>query len=266
MIKDMDMKKKKEYEEQNGIFRNGTDYAVYHISKKEIAVGGLIGALAGAGVIQIFFGLLPFTVIAIPICFCTGAYIYKNMQLNKRKRRLLLQFRDMLESVSSSVGSGRNVNDAFIGAYNDLYAQYGEGAEIVNELGIIKMGINNNISIEAMLQDFAKRSHEENIQNFADVFSVANRRGGNLRQIIFETKNVINDKIMVEQDIQTVISGKKNELNIMMLLPLIVVNQTKAFQNGGTQDMVFSLIIKLIAFAMFVAAYILGRHMMKIEV
>lgn len=260
------MSKKEKYEEYNGLFHNGTDYAVYHMNKKEILLGGLFGGLAGGIVVMIFFGIWQMTVISIPFCIIAGIVIYKRMLLNKRKSRLVIQFRDMLESVSSSLGSGRNVKDAFAGALNDMTAQFGEHAEIVRELAIIKNGIASNINMEVLLQDFARRSHDENVQNFADVFAVANRRGGNIRQIIFETKNVIGDKIMIEQDIQTIISGKKNELNIMMVLPLIVVNQMKSMQGGSAGDMLFYLFIKLIAFFMFAAAYVLGRKMMKIEV
>lgn len=260
------MKKKEKYKENNGLFHNATDYAVYHMKKTEIVVGGLVAALGGAFVFYIFFGIPVLCAVALPFCFLAGVVIYKKILLGKRNTRLILQFRDMLESVSSSLGSGRNVKDAFAGAYGDMVSQYGEDALISRELLIIRKGIANNVSLEALLDDFAVRSHNENIRNFSDVFSVANRRGGNIRQIIFETKNVINDKIMVEQDIQTIISGKKNELNIMMVLPLIIVTQTKSMQGGTSQDWLFDLLIKLIALFMFAAAYAIGHKMMDIRV
>lgn len=260
------MSKKEKYEEYNGLFHNGTDYAVYHMNTKEMILGGLIGGVGGAAVIFIFFGLWILALISVPFCMIGGVWLYRKILLDKRRSRLTIQFRDMLESLSSSLGSGRNVKDAFTGAYADMEAQFGETAEIVKELAIIRSGMANNINIEVLLQDFAKRSHNENVQNFADVFSVANRRGGNIRQIIFETKNVISEKIMIEQDIQTVISGKKNELNIMMVLPLIVVNQMKSMQQDTASGIAFGFLVKLVAFAMFVAAYIIGRKMMKIEV
>lgn len=260
------MGKKEKYEEYNGMFHNGTDYAVYHMNIKEIVTGALAGGLAGGTVVMIFFDVWFLTVLSGPFCAIAGVLIYKTMLLNKRKNRLIIQFRDMLESVSSSLGSGRNVKDAFLGAYTDMCAQFGENAEIADELYIIKTGISSNVNMEALLQDFARRSHDENVQNFADVFSIANRRGGNIRQIVFETKNAISEKIMVEQDIQTVISGEKNELNIMMILPLIVVNQTKAMQGNTPEETAFNLLVKLAAFSMFIAAYMIGRKMMKIEV
>lgn len=260
------MAKKEKYKEFNGMFHNGLDYAVYHMNWKEILVGALAGGAAGGVVIMIFFNIPVFALVSVPVCGVAGVLIYKHILLNKRKNRLVIQFRDMLESVSSSLGSGRNVSDAFMGAHDDMEAQFGENAEIVTELSLIRHGIASNINIEVLLQDFAQRSHDENVQNFADVFSVANRRGGNIRQIIYETKNVISEKIMVEQDIQTLISGKKNELNIMMVLPLVVVNQTRAMQGNGAGDEVVGFLVRLAAFAMFVVAYIVGKKMMKIEV
>ncbi len=260
------MVKKEKYVEYDGLFHNATDYAVYHMSTKEKMLGGIIGTLVGGMVVFVFFGSAMLAVLALPSCFVGGIIVYRNILLNKRKMQLVVQFRDMLESVSASLGSGRNVKDAFNASYADLKAQYGDNAVIVKELGIIGAGLTNNVGLELLLQDFAKRSHNENVQNFADVFSVANKRGGNIRQIIFETKNVINEKIMVEQDIQTLISGKKNELNIMMLLPLIVVNQMKSMQGGGAEDVLFGYLIKVVAFFLFIVAYVVGRKMMKIEV
>ncbi len=260
------MGKKEKYVEYDGLFHNATDYAVYHMSMKEKLLGGIVGTLAGGTVVFVFFGSVILAVLSLPLCFVGGIIVYRNMLLNKRNTQLVVQFRDMLESVSASLGSGRNVKDAFNSSYTDLKAQYGDNAVIVKELRIIGAGITNNVGLELLLQDFAKRSHNENVQNFADVFSVANKRGGNIRQIIFETKNVINEKIMVEQDIQTLISGKKNELNIMMVLPLIVVNQTKSMQGGGADDVLFGYLIKVVAFLLFIVAYVVGRKMMKIEV
>ena len=258
--------KKEKYREYNGLFGDAIDYKVYHMTIKEIVLGAMAGAGIGAVVIMIFFNLFILTLLAIPFCGAAGILILKNMLLENRKKKLLFQFRDMLESISASFGSGQNVSNAFQSALKDMQTQYGDSAYIVEELKIINHGILSNIRIEELLLDFAKRSHNENIQSFADVFTVANKRGGDIRQVIFETKNVINEKIMVEQDIQTLISGKKNELNIMMLLPLIVVNQTKAMQGNAAEDVALNFIIKLAAFGMFAIAYVIGQKMMKIEV
>ena len=260
------MKRKEKKEEYTGLFHNADDYGIYHMTAQQRILGFVVGMIAGAVVFQIFFGLWIFSIIAAAGCGIVGILAYKNILHKKRNALLLLEFRDMLESISTSLGSGKNTTQAFSDARSDMKNQYGEQTDIVKELDIILSGLESNVTAEVLLKDFAKRSHNENIQNFADVFSVANRTGGNIRQIVYETKNVINDKINVEQEIQTLISGKKNELNIMMVLPLIVVTQVKSMQASDTTgDMLFNFIVRLVALGMFVLAYIIGKRLMKIE-
>jgi len=260
------MKRKEKKEEYTGLFHNADDYGIYHMTAQQRILGFVVGMIAGAVVFQIFFGLWIFSILAAAGCGIVGILAYKSILHKKRNALLLLEFRDMLESISTSLGSGKNTTQAFSDARSDMKNQYGEQTDIVKELDIILSGLESNVTAEVLLKDFAKRSHNENIQNFADVFSVANRTGGNIRQIVYETKNVINDKINVEQEIQTLISGKKNELNIMMVLPLIVVTQVKSMQASDTTgDMLFNFIVRLVALGMFVLAYIIGKRLMKIE-
>lgn len=260
------MKRKEKKEEYTGLFHNADDYGIYHMTAQQKILGFVVGMIAGAVVFQIFFGLWIFSILAAAGCGIVGILAYKSILHKKRNALLLLEFRDMLESISTSLGSGKNTTQAFSDARSDMKNQYGEQTDIVKELDIILSGLESNVTAEVLLKDFAKRSHNENIQNFADVFSVANRTGGNIRQIVYETKNVINDKITVEQEIQTLISGKKNELNIMMILPLIVVTQVKSMQASDTTgDMLFNFIVRLVALGMFVLAYIIGKRLMKIE-
>lgn len=261
----MDLGRKK-IEEYTGLFHNAADYGIYHMTVSERIIGFAVGAVTGLAVFQIFFALWMFSFAAACLTGIAGIMIYGRMLHQKRNALLLIQFRDMLESISTSLGGGKNTTQAFADARTDMMTQYGANADIVKELNIITAGLESNITAEVLLQDFAKRAHNENIQNFADVFLVANRMGGNVRQIVFETKNVINDKISVEQEIQTLISGKKNELNIMMVLPLIVVTQVKSMQGAATQaDFIFNFAVRLLALGLFVLAYVIGQKMMRIE-
>ena len=115
----------------------------------------------------------------------------------------------------------------------------------------------DNILIEDLLTDFGIRSDNEDIISFGDVFRVANRQGGNLKQIIYETKSIISQKIDIEMEIETVISGNKNELNIMMVMPLVIVTTTKGFINNG-EFSVTNFVVKIVALIMFVLAYLVG--------
>lgn len=145
---------------------------------------------------------------------------------------------------------------------------YGENADIVRELKIILMGINSNINIETLLEDFADRSELKDIRSFADVFEVSVKQGGNIKDIISATRDIINDKIEIEMEISTLLSGNKNELNIMMIMPLIIIVSMEGLgsEMTVTGNSPLNILIKIISLGMFAGAYILGRKITTIKI
>ncbi len=255
---------KKEKEVNIGVFGDAIDYHVYYMSFGDKLVGFLLGALIAGAVLQIFFGILILSAIGCVLGGLAGIKIYCGVLKRKRDRNLKIQFRDMLESLSTSLGSGKNVKDSFEETYSDLCSQYGDSSLIARECYLINTGIANGVNIETMLSDFAKRSNNEDIESFSEIFEVANRAGGNIKNIVYETKNMISDRLDVELELETMVSGKKNELNIMIIMPLIVVTMIKGLGTSGTAMTVFAS--KLIALCIFVAAYALGKKMTDIKV
>jgi len=258
-------KKKEQRDELFGAYGKSTDYLFYHMSFMEKLTGYLAGVMAGTVCMYIMFDIMWFAVITgIGIGFA-GIKIYHSMLMKKRSKVLRMQFKDMLESLSTSLGTGRNITDAMEDARKDMANQYGEASYITNELDTIISGIRNGILIEDLLTDFGIRSGNEDIISFGNVFYVANRQGGNLKQIIYETKSIISQKIDIEMEIETVISGNKNELNIMMVMPLVIVTATKNFVNNGEFSLT-NFAVKIIALIMFVFAYIVGVKIMEVKV
>jgi tight adherence protein B len=255
--------KKKEVEINKGLFGNAIDYSVYHLSRKESIIGFLVGYLIGFIALQIFFRNVIVSLVIGIVPGLLGIKLNQNRLLEKRKDVLLVQFKDLLESLCTSLGSGRNTIDAFSDSYRDLLNQYGKDSYIVQEVVIIIAGVKNNYTLEQMLMDFAVRSHMEDIQSFADVFEVTNRLGGNIVQVIDETRNIIVDKVNIQLEIATLISGKKNELNIMIVLPFIVVSQLGSF--SGSVDFI-GILSRIVALLMFAGAYALGQKMINIKI
>ncbi|MDE6919522.1 MAG: kinase, partial [Lachnospiraceae bacterium] len=78
----------------------------------------------------------------------------------------------------------------------------------------------------------------------------------------------INDKIEIELEIQTIIAGNKNELNIMMVMPLIILVSLGGMGSDMTaaSNTRENVVVKLIALGMFYLAYQLGRKYTDIKV
>ncbi|MDL2301686.1 hypothetical protein LJC58_04940 [Lachnospiraceae bacterium OttesenSCG-928-D06] len=185
--------------------------------------------------------------------------------IEKRKNTLTLQFKEMLQSVKSSLGS-ESVHDAFIKAKEDLAVQFPEEAYIMQELNLIIQGTILKARLEDLLEDFARRSGVEDIQNFATIFKTCYRRGGNMQEIVGKSITIINEKIEVCMDIETMVAGQKNEQNILLVLPIVFVVMLKAM--GGMVDLesAAGIISMTIAIAIFLSAYAISRKIMKIEV
>lgn len=151
-------------------------------------------------------------------------FVFEYRELKKRKsdnqkRELTLQFKNMMEALVTSLNAGYSLEHAFYDARRDLSLIYEKNAAIFKELDLIIAKLKVNIPIENLLMDFGKRSGIEDIHNFAQVVMVAKKSGGNLIRIIQKTVNNITDKIQVEEEIKTMISAKKLEQKIMMIMP-----------------------------------------------
>ena len=222
----------------------------------------------GALVFYLFFRNGIVTALAAAAAAVLAQGIYQESRLNRRKKELLLQFKDLLESLTSSYATGKNTLDSFKDAWNDLEQIYGEQADITRELAIIVTGMESNINVEDLLTNFAQRSGLEDVASFADVFRVSLRQGANIQNIIASTRDVINDKIEIELEIQTIIAGNKNELNIMMVMPLIILVSLGGMGSDMTaaSNTRENVVVKLIALGMFYLAYQLGRKYTDIKV
>lgn len=243
------------------------DYNTYSLSPAETITGFVIGMIAGVLAVYIMFGKIIVSVVVGLAVGVVAVSVYKKHLINKRKKAILLQFRDMLDSLSNSFSAGKNTIGAFTDAYADLKMTYGEKAPIVNELVIILKGLYNNFTIEDLLKNMAVRCGIEDINSFAETFAVCNRMGGNLKKIVSESKDIINDKIEIEMEIQTTIASNKNEINILCVMPFVIISLMKLMGvDTATGNTPINVTVKIIAVAMFITAYILGRKIADIKV
>lgn len=261
------------------------NYHVYYMSTVEKIAYFILAFAAGAAIGYLFYGgigkdeygdptTLTYvlnTVIMVGCGMVAGKLFLpvRNQQiLNSRQKKLRTQFRDMLEALSTSLGSGDNVQDSFRNAYGDLENQYEEGAFILHELKIINNGVVNGVNIEELISDFGRRSACPDIEDFAGVFEVCYRRGGNIRETIRNTCQIIVDKMSVAQEIETTVTGSKNEQYVMLVMPIGLVAMIKVSSADFAANFVTpsGIISTTIAIALFIASYFVGRKLLDIKV
>ena len=261
-----------------------TNYSVYKMSKKQKMIYSLIGIAIGVVIGYIFFGGLfknesgesPFaTLVSNVIVFVIGGFFgrkffmqYKLDSLKeKRINDLKLQFRDFLSALSNSMSSGMNVTDALNVAYEELCVQYSNQSYIAIEVLEMINGINNNIPIEDTLISFGQRSGVDDISNFGTVFNICYRTGGNMKVIVRRTFDIISEKMMINEEIETKITSNKMQLKVMMVIPIIITIMLKTMSTEFSRSLSSPLgvFMTLIAVICFVGAYKFGNKIMNIE-
>lgn len=259
-------KKKVNVPEQPKLFSDSIDYRVYRLKPVELAGCVAVGALGGFLLGEIFYGMLPVCIVLALVCAIAAVPLWKRIQMGRRSKALKVQFRDMLESVATSIGAGQNITDSFVSAYGDMRMQYSDDAYIVKELRNIVGGMNNNMAIEDLLNDFGNRSGLEDAQSFASVFETTYRKGGDIKEVVKSTYNLINEKTEVDLEIQTMMASANAELNMMLFMPVVIILMLR-FMGGGisNQGSMVSVISTTVALVIFAVSYLVGKKIMNIK-
>lgn len=260
-------KDKSKYIPIRGLIGTAADYNIYIPSNREKVLWFLIGLAASAAVLYIFYESVIVSLIVGAVCGVVFVPLQTKRTIKKRKQKLTMQFRELLDALSSSVAAGKNIQDAFQGAVEDLAIQFTKDSDIVRELEIICAGMYNNIPIEELLTNFAQRSGVEDIANFANVFATCYRKGGNINSVIKNTAEIIGDKIEIKMELETMVAGQKNEMNIMLVMPLLFIIVMKSM-GGGLIDLSSpkGILSVTAALAIFIVAYFVGQWITDIKI
>lgn len=261
------------------------NYKVYYMNGAETILYFLIGFVVGAAVGYLFYGGLakdaygePTTATHVLNLLISGAAgiaagcaflpIRTDMILKTRTKKLKSQFRDMLEAFNTSLGAGKNVTDSFHSVYDDLKVQYEEDAYILKELEVILSCMSNNVDLEVPLLDFGVRSGVDDIASFANVFKICYHKGGNIKDTIRNTHEILSDKMEIAEEIETIVSGARSEQYLMLIMPILLIGMIKMMSadfaaNFATPSGIMATTIGIV---MFVTAYLVGRAVLNIKV
>ena len=196
----------------------------------------LVGAIIqGMGIIGLF-GYFFYRSWLITIMMSPLLYfylIYKGRTANeKRNKALILQFKEMLNSVNSSIQAGYSIENAFIEAEKDLKQLFGSDSKIVKEISLIKKGLENNCDVIELITNLAERTGIEEIESFAEILSVGIRSGGNISGNMESFVRVIEEKAGVMQEIDTMVSARRFEQKIMNVIPFVIIFYVELTNKG----------------------------------
>jgi len=181
-----------------------------------------------AGAIIFLLAYLFYRSIIIALLFTPASLFYPSFRDKRtealRKEEISVQFKDMLYSLSSSMSAGRTFESALKDVRRDLRVLYpGNESSIMTEVDIMIRKLECNEPVESVVMDFADRMESEDIRNFAEVLKIGKRTGANLLEVIKNTTSIINDKLEIRHEIDTMLAERKFEQKILNIIPIAMI-------------------------------------------
>ena len=199
-----------------------TDYKSYRFSTQEFVMYFLSSGLFMAAVSWLFYDSVLAWLLLMPV----AAYFLKDKERYaclKRKRKLEVEFREVILSAASNLQAGYSIENAF----------------------------------------------QEDIRDFADIFQIAKRGGGDLRGIITNTAQIIGGKQEIRREIETVVSEKRFEQQIMRCIPFFIIFYISLTTKGYFESLyhnLFGWMLMTAALAVYIVACRISDRILHIEI
>ena len=207
-------------------------------------------------------GLIPGLLVAV--------YVFKLQKKSyeeKQRRRILLEFKNMINAMQSSLEASNSIERAIISAGKDMQDLYGDKSEIVKQIKIIEKKLRLNIPLETALAEMAEELDQSEIYDFVEIISTIKRTGGNAVRIIRNTVEKLTDEIELDAELEVMVAAKKYEQQIMVFMPALIVVFLRMTTDGFMAPLYGSplgIIIMSVVLLINVGADLLGRRIVDI--
>lgn len=228
--------------------------------------------LESMGIILILSYLFYQSFWAVFLLLPIGFILYRNEKKQEVKRlkwKLNLQFQDALVGMTSALSAGYSIENSVTQALVDLRCIYNENDLIIQQFEQMEKKIRLNATIEEVFFEFANESSIDDVLNFAWILFTAKRTGGNLLKITRNASSMISERIEVNREIQTVITGKQLESKIMSLVPVGIIFYLKVGCAGFLDPLYGNLpgiMVMSVVLIFYFLAYQLSNEIVKIQV
>lgn len=198
-------------------------------------------------------------------------YALLRVQETVRENRMSmrLHFRDFLNSVHVAVRSGYSLENAVRSGFRDISALYGQADYLVQELETLIRQMEYQVSVEQLFRNLGRRTEIEEIVSFAEMIMVTKRTGGNLGKALGDAWKILSRRMDTEYEIETLIAAKRYEQTIMSLMPAGIILYLRFTFPGFVEQLYGNftgVMVMTGALIMYIAAFALGRRMVRIEV
>lgn len=244
------------------------DYRRYRPGKREKVLFALEAA-ALTGIIALCFYNSPWAMCAFPAVLLWLLREKGQVLGEKRRKELKLQFKDAVQGIAAALAAGYSAENAFREARKDLQLIYDEKTDMVQELSAIERKLDTNQTVEAAVEDFARRSGLSEAETFGEIFAVGKRSGGDLIGIMQDTADTITQMIETERQASIALASRRYEQKVMNLVPFAMVLYLRLGCPGFLDPLYgnpVGVCVMTVSLGIYLAAWHMGKRLLKIEV
>lgn len=238
------------------------------IKKSEYALGfirttGIILAMS-----YVFYGTFTAAPFFIPVWIFYMRDWMSDVS-KKKEQEFRGQFRDSIQAMAGILKAGYSVENAIREAGKDIAPMYGKDTRIRREYDRMTHQLDMKVPAVIVLEEFSKRTGQEDVENFVNVFAAAKKSGGDSIAVIRDTVKLISEKIDTEKEIETLLASQKLEFDIMCAVPFAIIlymQMTFGEFLSVLYDNAAGSMVMTVCLAIYLGAYWLGRRIVCIEV
>lgn len=245
------------------------DYTVSRFTVFDYIISVAIGFAAGAVVLFVFYKIILLSVLGGAVTGVAYIFVAQRDAIEKRLKKLRVQFFDMLEALSVSMRAGNPVLKALQSAREDLVLIHSERSDIIAELDLILSKFENAVPLSEAFADFAQRSGLEDVGSFASVYATIEGKSSRADEIVRETQQIISDKMEIEMEIDTLMTAAKSEVNIMLFMPLVIL-LVIGYAGAGFMDAIYTepmgRAVATGGLIVFIISFIMARKFSSVQI
>lgn len=243
------------------------DYRVYEFDKKErilcfwesMVLNGIISWLFYNSIYALIPGM------ALVVFYFKEK---KRLMVRKRMRQMRLELKEFLNALIAALQTGRSMENAFEEALRDTVRYMEKDTVFLQEMKRICKGVEMGEPLEKMLMEFSVRSHMEELEYFAQVFSIGKRTGGNMISIMKNTIRMLQERIEAEEEIATIIADKQLEFYMMTVIPLAIIIYLRIGAGGLLESLygnVKGILVMSVCLIIYGGCYLYGKRLLEFE-
>lgn len=214
------------------------------------------------------WSFFAFSVYSAGVLLLVPVEFVREHKRKKKERiwRLNLSFQDAMLYLRNALTAGYSPEGGMKEALKGLEQLYSAEHPICREFKRMISQMELGCSMEEVWLSFGERSGSEDIRQFAEIFSVVKRTGGDLGSVLYQTSEVIQDKIELSRELYTTLAAKETEFRIMCMIPHGILLYLRFFAPSMSESLyhnTFGIVFMWVVFLLYSGIRFAGESILQ---